>query len=273
MDFARYRERHWAAAQRPALGHTMKDCWAVLGIPRMRDPAAVKKAYRDLIKRYHPDTVNSPERVRHYTIKCAELNAAREQAIAYCGGGPEPAARANHAPSPTQRPEETPYANARGSRMTLRGAVALAVFLASPWLLINLVGWMTSLPYDNPVRMILSGLLAIPVAMAISGGISVFIMLPVGYIAFVLEETPLARYTFKAAWVVGTVGQFLVVYYGGYHFPFEHMSTQYYAFLYQTTRLTAWIYVPAACLGFWAKEYYKYLKVRRWASTGLATIE
>ena len=67
----------------------MKDCWQVLGIPCTTDVEAVSRAYRSLIKRYHPDTIpsGSPEMIRHYTIKCGRINQAFRQAIERCAAG------------------------------------------------------------------------------------------------------------------------------------------------------------------------------------------
>ena len=67
----------------------MKDCWQVLGIPSTTDVEAVKRAYRALIKRYHPDTISagSPEMVRRYTVRCRRINQAFRQAIERCATG------------------------------------------------------------------------------------------------------------------------------------------------------------------------------------------
>ncbi len=67
----------------------MKDCWQVLGIPSTTDVETVKRAYRALIKRYHPDTISSgsPEMVRRYTIRCRRINQAFRQAIERCATG------------------------------------------------------------------------------------------------------------------------------------------------------------------------------------------
>ena len=61
----------------------MKDCWQVLGIPPTTDADRVKRAYRALIKRYHPDTIPaaSPELIRQYTLRCGRINQAFRQAI------------------------------------------------------------------------------------------------------------------------------------------------------------------------------------------------
>jgi len=64
----------------------MNDCWQVLEIPTTTDVAAVKCAYRALIKRYHPDTIASgpPEMIRCYTVKCGQINQAFRQALEQC---------------------------------------------------------------------------------------------------------------------------------------------------------------------------------------------
>jgi hypothetical protein len=61
----------------------MKDCWQVLGVPSTTDAEGIKRAYRALIKRYHPDTIISgpPEKIRRYTIRCRRINQAFRQAI------------------------------------------------------------------------------------------------------------------------------------------------------------------------------------------------
>jgi hypothetical protein len=64
----------------------MKDCWQVLGVPATTDVEVVKRAYRALIKRYHPDTIasQSPEMIQLYTTKCGRINQAFKQAIEWC---------------------------------------------------------------------------------------------------------------------------------------------------------------------------------------------
>jgi hypothetical protein len=237
----------------------MNDCWVILGIPRTRDTGTVKRAYRDSIKRYHPDTVRSPEKKRHYTIKCVELNNARDEALAYCTAGPDSPLPA--VDWPRQR-DPDPVRHVSTPLRKFGSVLFTAIVLAFPFLLIiKLPAWMTTLPFDSPVRMVLSGLFVVPLGMAFGGLINIATMLPALYLAAIVEQSPMAKYSFKAAWIVATACQFFVVYYGGYHWPFEHRHDEYYTFLYHTCRFVAWTYVPAYCLGIWMKEYYQYLRV------------
>jgi hypothetical protein len=63
----------------------MGNCWEVLGISPTNDVEAIKKAYRALIKQWHPDTVNSDER-EEYTNRSAEINVAYDDAIRLAEG-------------------------------------------------------------------------------------------------------------------------------------------------------------------------------------------
>ena len=59
----------------------MKDCWSILGIQPTGDTTAIRKVYLELVKKYHPDRVLTPEGKRRHTVLCAEINQAYTQAI------------------------------------------------------------------------------------------------------------------------------------------------------------------------------------------------
>src|SRR5260370_20308577 len=50
------------------------------------DIVAIRNAYRELVKKYHPDTVLTVEEKRRYTVFCAEINEAYKEAIEWARG-------------------------------------------------------------------------------------------------------------------------------------------------------------------------------------------
>ena len=81
----------------------MKSCWTILGILPTGDTTAIRKAYLELVKKYHPDTVITPETKRKYTILCAEINQAYTEAVEQAKTFSEPQPHA-----PEEAPRYTP---------------------------------------------------------------------------------------------------------------------------------------------------------------------
>jgi hypothetical protein len=77
----------------------VKDCWTILGILPTGDTIVIRKAYLELVKKYHPDRALTPEKRRKHTILCAEINQAYTQAVGH--------AKTYRAPQP-DLPEEAP---------------------------------------------------------------------------------------------------------------------------------------------------------------------
>jgi preprotein translocase subunit Sec63 len=61
----------------------MKSCWELLQITPTNDVEVIKRARRLLIRKWHPDLVASAEEKRNHTARCAEINAAYEQAVRF----------------------------------------------------------------------------------------------------------------------------------------------------------------------------------------------
>jgi len=61
----------------------MRDPWKVLEIQPTNDPAEIKKAYRILVQKYHPDKARTPEKERKYTVRFVEIREAYEAALQY----------------------------------------------------------------------------------------------------------------------------------------------------------------------------------------------
>jgi hypothetical protein len=59
----------------------MPNCWAILEIPPTYDVEEISRVRRALIRKWHPDTVASPEQQSEYTARCAAINAAYDEAV------------------------------------------------------------------------------------------------------------------------------------------------------------------------------------------------
>src|SRR5215467_494596 len=59
----------------------MSNCWDRLGIAATTDILAIRNAYRELVKRYHPDKVLTPEEKVRYTEFCVGINEAYREAV------------------------------------------------------------------------------------------------------------------------------------------------------------------------------------------------
>jgi hypothetical protein len=87
------------------------NCWKVLGIHPTNDVETIKKAYRALIRKWHPDRVRSPEQKPEFTDRCAEINVAYDEAMNLARGW---------APGRAYPPAEEPiFAPARQYRYNL----------------------------------------------------------------------------------------------------------------------------------------------------------
>jgi hypothetical protein len=58
-------------------------CWDILGITPTSDLKLIADTRRGLIKKWHPDTVENVEEKANYTSRCAEINAAYDDAVKF----------------------------------------------------------------------------------------------------------------------------------------------------------------------------------------------
>jgi hypothetical protein len=60
---------------------TVNSCWAILEIQPTGDIQEISRVRRSLIRQWHPDTVEDPAKKEEYTIRCATINAAYDEAV------------------------------------------------------------------------------------------------------------------------------------------------------------------------------------------------
>src|SRR6185295_16294706 len=56
--------------------HKSKDYYAVLGVTPESDSAEIKKAYRSLVQKYHPDRIHEKEEITNASERMIEINEA-----------------------------------------------------------------------------------------------------------------------------------------------------------------------------------------------------
>jgi len=238
-----------------------KDCWGVLRISRTNDKSVIKKAYRGLIKEYHPDTVRAPEKIRKYTIKCVEVIHAYEEALKYAETHylePEISIELNHSVKvkPTQgRWEQTVF-------IILLALIILLIF-STPTILRFLSTWYDSMPPESLLKMIISFPLALIIAAGYHGLLSMFTTIPGIIIWGLFEKTRYEKYMYKIMFFVVAGLNFSIIYSATFiHWPFEHRVNGYYNFLYHLCRFLSWSYGPLYLLTEWIIDNLKYLRVK-----------
>src|SRR3989304_335384 len=68
----------YCAAPMESRKHSSKDYYAVLGVSPESDSAEIKKAYRTLVQRFHPDRVRGTDTTTHASERMIQINEAFE---------------------------------------------------------------------------------------------------------------------------------------------------------------------------------------------------
>lgn len=259
-----------------------RDCWVVLGIQKTKDISIIKNAYRELIKKYHPDTVQAPEKIRKYTIKCAEVIQAYKEAIDYAQihqNEPEPIQANPKVPSSAQR--QTASEQHKESANAFRNCIILCIlfFFFSIVIssIIEVLGiypvisnsmrfvftCYDSMPNESILKMICSFPIALLMGALFNVVISIFTSAPVNCLWGALSDTKYEKHMYKLGYLIITALNISLVYYvPGLVSPFAHKANAYYAFLYHLCRFLAWSCTPIFLLAEWLIDNYKYLRVR-----------
>jgi hypothetical protein len=178
------------------------NCWKTLRINETNDKDVIQRAYRELVKQYHPDKASTPERVRINTVKCAEINAAYNEAL-------------NVSEKITSAPEsvlnENPKARDEGPIVaTIQVIVGISIVGGMLYLIPKGIGTLGELAESNWIAKIIKAILMIPVGLfgialiglIISGAgffIAVFIL------DFLLVRVVPKKYFDKLIWITTTI--------------------------------------------------------------------
>jgi len=78
----------------------MKTCWDILEIAPTIDSDAIKSARRSLMKSWHPDVAGAVDEKAAYNARCAEINAAYDQAMTFAKAWRPYRTNAKHSEAP-----------------------------------------------------------------------------------------------------------------------------------------------------------------------------
>ena len=258
----------------------MNDCWKRLGIQPTSDLAAIKRAYREQVKRYHPDTVSTPEQKRRYTIICAAINDAyreasrRAQAANAASLHPDDAAF--DATSRQQAGEPAVAASEFDYATPARQANALGSFFKAPaalrTLLLIFLGFEVVIFFASPLH-------NVPTAVQTLAG--VFVALFVGFIIYgllaagaldllifwffprrLLYRLGLAKYESKLIWLAILAANGFVFFFTNLiAHPSRHEAAA--VTLDMAVRAAATVTVPLIVALLWLRDLLRYRRVKQ----------
>lgn len=174
------------------------DCWTVLGISRTSDQQLIKSAYRQLVKKHHPDLGRNPEDIRKRTLKLVAINSAYQralkEAIILSGGTSSQTIAEQVIPS---KPSSTRF----------DWATVLSVILCIIFGFLILIGirvfgdWVSSRPDTDPIRLLVGLVAMIMVGIFFASIVGLFDVFIASIACCVSEMIGLEKYANKIAWL------------------------------------------------------------------------
>lgn len=258
----------------------MSDCWKILGLKPTTDLAAIKRAYRAKVKRYHPDTVTTPEQKRRYTIICAAINDAYREAVRQAQTPPAAPPVDDHEPfadQPYQDDEGEPAQGYRDFDFTTfaRHSNAVATFFRARntwrgmlWFFfgVTLFAFFVGNIQAPAIVVTLTG-----VVVALFFGAFIFGLLTAGVMDLIifwlfprrlLRELGLAKYESKLVWVTILAANAVLFFFTriiGHPVSYD-IST---IIVDVTIRATATVTVPGILALFWMRDLAYYRRIKR----------
>ena len=257
----------------------MNDCWKRLGLEPTADLAAIKRAYRHQVKRYHPDTVTTPEQKRRYTIICAAINDAYREAVRQARAASATPFNDDQEPIPDaahQDEREAATAQAEFDYATFgRHRNAMASLFQSPTglrtLLLFFSGFMLLAYFVGQVRVpppveTLAGILV-----ALFIGFFIFGLLTAGAMDLLifwffprslLDRLGLAKYESKLVWVTILAANGAVFFFTNLiaHPSHREMAS---VILDITMRAAATVTVPLIIAVLWLRDLLRYRRIKQ----------
>ena len=229
----------------------MKNPWKILEISPTSDPEEIKKAYRALAQKYHPDKARTPEKQRKYTVHFVEIRKAYETALQY-------AERQSTAPerSTSSQVSGAPAGNAAPWQEWVK-AVFILVGGATGILLLAVVGkYALSFPESHLFPITFGVVLGISVGHFVGFFLFLFLMMFYMPVVVILEKLRLGKYTDKFGWALSVMLWLFVISLIG----LPELNVR------KTTNAVIWFvafgFGPVFGLGTWVVDYIKYRRAK-----------
>lgn len=179
----------------------MNNPWKVLQIEPTTDPEEIKKAYRALAQRYHPDKAKTPEKERKYTVRFVEIRRAYEAAMQY--------AEYQAATPGKATPASTSWARSGGAvswREWVKAAFVLAAGAVGIVLLVAIGIYARSFPESHLFPIAFFVVVGICVGYFVGFLLFGLLMLLYTPIQFgILEKIGLGKYADKLGWALSVL--------------------------------------------------------------------
>lgn len=227
----------------------MKDPWKVLKIQPTTDPAEIKKAYRILVQKYHPDKAKTPEKKRKYTVRFVEIREAYRTALQY--------AQHQVATSRKAGASSAPSSPIRGTA-PWQELVGAAFFVVGILLLVIAGLYARSFPETHLFPITISAVLGIFVGCFAGAYLFVFLLMyfymPIQF--GILNKIGLEKYGDKLGWVLSVMLWIIAISQIG----IPELNVR------QIGNAVTWFVAfgvgPVLGFGIWIADYIKYKKVK-----------
>ncbi len=231
----------------------MKNPWKVLEIQPTTDPAEIKKAYRILVQKYHPDKAKTPEKQRKYTIRFVEIREAYEAALQYAQHQAATPREAGASSVPS-----SPIRGAAPWQEWVKAAFLLTGGAIGILLLVVTGLYARSFPETHLFPITFIAVLSIIIGCFAGGFLFVFLLMyfymPIQF--GILEKIGLEKYADKLGWMLSVMLWVLAISQIG----IPELNVR------QIGNAVTWFVAfgvgPVLVFGIWIADYIKYKKVK-----------
>lgn len=178
-------------------------CWKILGIPKNSNSLAIKEAYRNLVKKYHPDLAQTPEKIRKYTIICAEINIAYKEALNNISQNENLVESLNFNSLENKNEKYATFF------LVLAGIVGVIFFVLIWYGFSKGIDLISSLDGTNPIKIFITAIITFAISVMVGGfilsfSINFFLLyvLKTLFLDWLISKLEIPKYEDKILWII-----------------------------------------------------------------------